>query len=78
VAARRALLDRELRIDLEHLGPHRACRIRQYLNHWHEAVFGIDHIAKTFGPPLPCHENERRSVSVKGEVSETFSERHMN
>ena len=50
---------------------------RQYLNHWHEAAFGIDHIAKTFGPLLLCHENERSSVSVKCEVSETFSERHM-
>jgi glyoxylase-like metal-dependent hydrolase (beta-lactamase superfamily II) len=49
---------------------------RQYLNHRHEAAFGLDQIADTFGPLLLCHENERQSVSVKGKVSETFSERH--
>ena len=50
---------------------------RQYLNHWHEAAFGIGQVANTSGPPLFCHENERPSVSAKGKVSETFSERHM-
>jgi hypothetical protein len=49
---------------------------RQYLNHRHEAAFGLDHVADALRPPLFCHENERPSVSVKGKVSETFSERH--
>jgi len=49
---------------------------RQYLNHWHEAAFGIDRIAKTFEAKLVCHENERPSVSAKGKVGATFSERH--
>ncbi len=51
---------------------------RQYLNHRHEAAFGgCDRVADTFGAPLFCHENERRSVSGKCNVAETFSERHM-
>ena len=41
---------------------------RQYLNHWHEAAFGIDQVAKTFEAELVCHENERPSVSAKGKV----------
>jgi glyoxylase-like metal-dependent hydrolase (beta-lactamase superfamily II) len=49
---------------------------RHYLNHRHEAAFGLDQVANTFGSPLLCHENERPSVSVKGKVSQTFSERH--
>jgi glyoxylase-like metal-dependent hydrolase (beta-lactamase superfamily II) len=50
---------------------------RQYLNHWHEAAFGIDRIADTFGSPLFCHENERGSVLEKGKVGGTFSEHHI-
>jgi glyoxylase-like metal-dependent hydrolase (beta-lactamase superfamily II) len=50
---------------------------RQYLNHWHEAAFGIGHIAKTFEAELVCHENERPSVSAKGKVGATFSQRHL-
>jgi glyoxylase-like metal-dependent hydrolase (beta-lactamase superfamily II) len=50
---------------------------RQYLNHRHEAAFGLDEIADTFGPPLLCHENERRAVSAKRKVDATFSERHL-
>ncbi len=50
---------------------------RQYLNHRHEAAFGCDRVAKTFGAPLFCHENERRSVSGRCNVDGTFSERHM-
>jgi glyoxylase-like metal-dependent hydrolase (beta-lactamase superfamily II) len=50
---------------------------RQYLNHRHEAAFGCDRVASTFGAPLFCHENERRSVSGTCNVHETFSERAM-
>jgi glyoxylase-like metal-dependent hydrolase (beta-lactamase superfamily II) len=50
---------------------------RQYLNHWHEAAFGLDQVAATFGVQLFCHENERRSVSAKAKVDGTFSDRHM-
>jgi glyoxylase-like metal-dependent hydrolase (beta-lactamase superfamily II) len=49
---------------------------RHYLNHWHEAAFGINEVAEAFQAPLFCHENERESVSAKGEVGATFSERH--
>jgi glyoxylase-like metal-dependent hydrolase (beta-lactamase superfamily II) len=50
---------------------------RQYLNHWHEAAFGLDQIVATFEPQLLCHDNERRSVSAKAKVDGTFAERHM-
>jgi hypothetical protein len=50
---------------------------RQYLNHRHEASPACDWVAKTFGAPLHCHENERRSVSETCNVDETFSERHV-
>jgi glyoxylase-like metal-dependent hydrolase (beta-lactamase superfamily II) len=50
---------------------------RQYLNHWHEAAFGIDQIAKTFETELICHENEGPSVRTKGKVGATFSQRHL-
>jgi glyoxylase-like metal-dependent hydrolase (beta-lactamase superfamily II) len=49
---------------------------RHYLNHRHEAAFACDRVARTFGAPLFCHENERRSVSGKCAVEETFSRRH--
>jgi Metallo-beta-lactamase superfamily len=49
---------------------------RHYLNHRHEAAFVGDEHAHTAGAPLLCHENERRSVSERLEVSGTFSERH--
>jgi glyoxylase-like metal-dependent hydrolase (beta-lactamase superfamily II) len=50
---------------------------RHYLNHWHEAGIGGDAVARTFGAPLFCHENERQSVSEAGDVAGTFSTRHM-
>jgi hypothetical protein len=50
---------------------------RQYLNHRHEASPACDWVATTFGAPLHCHENERRSVSESCNVDETFSERHV-
>jgi glyoxylase-like metal-dependent hydrolase (beta-lactamase superfamily II) len=50
---------------------------RHYMNHWHEAQFGCDRVAKSFHAPLFCHENEREPVSKTCEVAETFSQRHM-
>jgi hypothetical protein len=50
---------------------------RQYLNHWHEALFGIEQVADAFGAPLFCHANERPSVSAKGGVAGSFTEHHM-
>ena len=46
---------------------------RQYLNHWHEAIFASDRV----NAPLFCHENERESVAEKTRVSGTFSKRHV-
>jgi hypothetical protein len=50
---------------------------RHYLNHRHEAAFVGDEHDRTPDAPLFCHENERRSVSERLEVSGTFSERHV-
>jgi Metallo-beta-lactamase superfamily len=50
---------------------------RHYLNHWHEAGFGCDRIARVLKSPILCHENERRSVSDTCDVAGTFSERHV-
>jgi hypothetical protein len=51
---------------------------RHYLNHRHEAAFvGNKRDDRISGAPLFCHENERRSVSERLEVSGTFSERHL-
>ncbi|HEX6011832.1 MAG TPA: MBL fold metallo-hydrolase [Geminicoccaceae bacterium] len=46
---------------------------RQYLNHWHEAMFASDRV----DAPLFCHEDERASVAEKTRVGGTFSGRHM-
>lgn len=46
---------------------------RQYLNHWHEALFASDRIEA----PLYCHEKERASVAKKTPVHGTFSSRHV-
>lgn len=48
---------------------------RQYLNHWHEASFGCERTATTFGATLLCHERDAPSVNEKCTVDETFSER---
>jgi glyoxylase-like metal-dependent hydrolase (beta-lactamase superfamily II) len=45
---------------------------RQYLNHWHEAMFASDWVTA----PLFVHENERGSVAEKTSVGGTFSGRH--
>lgn len=45
---------------------------RQYLNHWHEALFASDRP----DTPLFCHEKERDAVAEKTAVSETFSAGH--
>jgi hypothetical protein len=44
---------------------------RQYLNHWHEALFASDKV----GAPVYCPEKERELVAKKIRVSETFSKR---
>lgn len=49
---------------------------RQYLNHRHEAAPACDWVAKTFGAPLHCHEDDAASASAGCSVDETFSERH--
>jgi glyoxylase-like metal-dependent hydrolase (beta-lactamase superfamily II) len=46
---------------------------RHYLNHRHEAIFASEWVTA----PLFVHENERRSVAARYEVSGTFSERHL-
>ena len=48
---------------------------RQYLNHWHEASFGCERTATTFGATLLCHERDAPSVDGKCTVDETFAER---
>ncbi|HEX6141394.1 MAG TPA: MBL fold metallo-hydrolase [Geminicoccaceae bacterium] len=50
---------------------------RHYLNHWHEAEFGGDRVAKAFGAPLFCHEDERPWVANTAAVAGTFSGRHL-
>lgn len=50
---------------------------RHYLNHWHEAEFGGDRVAKAFGAPLFCHEDERGWVAKTAAVAGTFSGRHL-
>ncbi len=47
---------------------------RQYLNHWHEASFGCERTAATFGAMLLCHERDAPSVAGKCSVNETFAE----
>lgn len=46
---------------------------RQYLNHWHEAMF----VSERVDVPLFCHENDREFVAEKTKVSKTFSTRHL-
>ncbi|OWY64955.1 hypothetical protein B7486_44475 [cyanobacterium TDX16] len=46
---------------------------RQYLNHWHEAMFVLERV----DVPLLCHENDRQLVAEKTKVSKTFSTRHL-
>jgi glyoxylase-like metal-dependent hydrolase (beta-lactamase superfamily II) len=46
---------------------------RQYLNHWHEALFASNRV----NAPLFCHENEREAVAEKTPVHEIFSRRHI-
>lgn len=46
---------------------------RQYLNHWHEAMFASDWVKA----PLFVHERERDLVEREHDVPETFSRRHL-
>ena len=45
---------------------------RQYLNHWHEAMFG----AGALDAPLLVHERDRDGVDARAHVRATFSRRH--
>jgi hypothetical protein len=46
---------------------------RQYLGHWHEAMFASDRI----GAPLFCHANDRDSAEESIHVRGAFSKRHV-
>jgi glyoxylase-like metal-dependent hydrolase (beta-lactamase superfamily II) len=46
---------------------------RQYLNHWHEAMFASDRVT----PPLFVHEDDHASVAERVHVRGTFSRRHV-
>ena len=62
--------DRE---QMEHLGG----VSRQYLNHWHEAMFGAGWAAEAFGAPLFVHEDDAAEVRARGgHVRGTFDRRH--
>jgi glyoxylase-like metal-dependent hydrolase (beta-lactamase superfamily II) len=45
---------------------------RQYLNHWHEAMFAADRLQV----PLFVHENDRGQTAQRTDVDGTFSDRH--
>jgi hypothetical protein len=45
---------------------------RQYLNHWHEALFASDPLAV----PLFVHEADRDEVAERTSVAGTFADRH--
>ncbi len=45
---------------------------RQYLNHWHEAMFASDRVAA----PLFVHENDRAEVAQRTSVGGRFIDRH--
>ena len=49
----------------------------QYLNHSHEAGFGVDRVTDAFGTRLLAHERERAAVEEHARVSETFTERSL-
>jgi glyoxylase-like metal-dependent hydrolase (beta-lactamase superfamily II) len=44
----------------------------QYLNHWHEAMFGAEGDVQA---PLLCHERDREKVAERRRVDATFAER---
>ena len=46
---------------------------RQYLNHWHEAMFAAESVAA----PLFCHAADRAHVAERAAVRAAFSRRHM-
>lgn len=49
---------------------------RQYLNHWHEAMFGAGSAGETFGAPLLCHVDDAAEVRKRAELGSAFSARH--
>jgi len=48
----------------------------QYLNHWHEAMFGDDSIRELTGARLVVHADDRAETAERRTVETTFSERH--
>jgi glyoxylase-like metal-dependent hydrolase (beta-lactamase superfamily II) len=49
----------------------------QYLNHWHEAMFGVDAVASAFGAPVVVHEHDAGEVAARSAVEPvTFAGRH--
>jgi glyoxylase-like metal-dependent hydrolase (beta-lactamase superfamily II) len=44
---------------------------RQYLNHWHEAIFATDAVRA----PVFCHEDDRAHAAERIAIDETFSGR---
>lgn len=40
----------------------------QYLNHWHEAMFGVDRIAERFGAPVVVHRADQAEVFERSRV----------
>jgi len=47
----------------------------QYLNHWHESMFGDDAIRDELGARLVVHEADRASTAERRTVDATFAER---
>src|SRR5215213_719747 len=47
----------------------------QYLNHWHESMFGDDAIRDDLGARLVVHEADRAATAERRTVDATFSER---
>jgi glyoxylase-like metal-dependent hydrolase (beta-lactamase superfamily II) len=45
---------------------------RQYLSHWHEAMFASDRVAV----PLFVHENDRKPTAERTSIDGTFARRH--
>ena len=50
---------------------------RQYLNHWHEAMFDSSWISERLDAPLFCHEADEAEVVTRRHVRGTFSIRHV-
>ena len=49
---------------------------RQYLGHWHEAMFGAGWARREFGAPLFVHAGDGAEAAARASVRATFSRRH--